>query len=127
MEVSPCYNTVCSIVCPNDDGSAVCGCKALDASSIAGYFDINYDGYIDLTEFIDIYSAAVTGNWPYAADLIWNSCNLDNSDSLEPTEAFACYTSMCQTYCLSHPDIACQCNDHSAEDLMPIYDNDNNQ
>jgi hypothetical protein len=60
----------------------VCACKALDASSIAGYFDFNNDGYIDLTEFTDIYSAAMTGNWPYAADLIWNSCDIDNSDTL---------------------------------------------
>ena len=127
MEFSMCYEQVCSIVCPNEDGSAMCACKSLDAADIAGYFDYNSDSYIDTTEFGYIYNAAMTGNWPYAADLIWNNCNQDNSNALESTEAFACYLEACDIYCVSHPDLACTCNDHTPEELMPIYDNNNDQ
>ena len=105
----------------------MCACKALNVTSIASYFDLNKDGYIDMTEFTSIYSAAATGNWPYAADLIWNNCNVDSSDSLESSEAFACYLEACDIYCVSHPDLACTCNDHTPEELMPIYDNNSDQ
>jgi hypothetical protein len=127
-ELDTCYETVCSVVCPVEmESNALCACKSLDASALGSFFDLNNDDFIDLTEFTEIYSAAMTGNWPYAADLIWNNCNIDNSDTLESTEAFACYIEACQIYCSSHPDIACQCNDHTPEELMPIYDDNNDQ
>ena len=34
---------------------------------------------------------------------------------------------MCQIYCASHPDLACQCNNHTPDELMPIYDDNGDQ